>query len=193
MKRTIKSVISTLSVLALMGTATTASATAAGKAKYSGSISTTLTYVGIDGARVFEYCNPLSLAISLGMFCHGRSFTMTKRAQIPVDSQIKVRTWGQGKILVQLIVNGAEGCSGFQMNFVGYETAFENFNLYPLTGQDTDVTPTNSKAVATLMFDDRSAQLSFFTETEIKTNDGDGKATCQWSIAPNANSNFNQD
>lgn len=193
MKRTIKSVISALTVLALAGTAATAAATPAGKAKYSGSISTTLTYDGIDAGQVFEHCNPLSLAISLGMLCHGRSFTKTKRAQIPADSQIKVRTWGQGKILVQLIVNGAEGCAGFQMNFVGYETAFENFNLYPLTGQDTDVTPTNSKAIATLMFDDRSVQLSFFAEKEIKTNDEDGKATCQWSIAPNSQTNFNQD
>lgn len=107
-----------------------------------------------------------------------------------VDSKVIVKTWGEGKVLVIYRTDSAEGCAGIEKTYVGYETAYETYNLYELTGSQTDVNPANAQPVATLSIEDSSADLKLFADISAQTKDSSGNS-CGWQISKDAALTFN--
>lgn len=100
---------------------------------------------------------------------------------VNVKSEALVKTWGEGKIVVSLNVDTVKTCQGFHKSYIGYESAYELYNLYELSGEQMDVDPSTAKPAARLSIEEHGAHLNFLNEMKASTSDKKGNI-CSWIV-----------
>ena len=94
-----------------------------------------------------------------------------------LQSSIVVNSWGQDKIdLLFKIKAGYRGCMGALLNYVGYGTASNTYDLYLKTSGSTP-TPADSKAVGSLILAPSKAFLKFTGDFSVVTKNYAGPCT----------------
>jgi hypothetical protein len=95
-------------------------------------------------------------------------------------TSLVINTWGEDKVMVLFQIEGGfHGCLGTSVNYVGYGTASNTYNLYLQSSSDIP-TPQNSKSIGSLMLTDKNAYLHFhdgFAATTTNT-----RGDCVYSL-----------
>jgi hypothetical protein len=169
-----------MTALTLTGSLNLAHAEGGSESEFKGDSQVKLAYVGADGAQV-AICAAggfLDQWLSDGSECDVQT---TKYSGSSVGSDVIVKTWGEGKVLVIYSTDSSHGCAGIRKTYVGYETAYETYNLYELSASQTDVDPTTSRPNANFTITKGSANLGFMTPLMATSTQSSGY-TCEWSI-----------
>jgi hypothetical protein len=166
-------------ILTLMGSLNLVRADQAGsESEFKGESQVQLDWIGTNGATV------ATCATTFWFFGGGcwDNWTVEKKQNVGVDSDVVVKTWGEGKVLVIYSLNSAEGCAGIEKTFVGYQTAYQTFDLYARSVGQTDVDPTTAKPDAELTIEKNSAELGLFRPIVATTPADTNGNICGWNI-----------
>ena len=182
--------------LGLLSSLAQAAPTPAPEQEFNGSSNVALGYVGTNGAKVAA-C--MTLFWALGSPCVDDSadwgtlgsWTIWKSGDVSVDSKIIVKTWGEGKVLVIYSLNSTNGCAGVQKTYVGYQTAYETYNLYALSANQTDVNPAEAHPNAELSIESDTAHLGLLQPITATTTQDRGNE-CSWGIGTDVALSFDR-
>lgn len=189
MKKMNRAFILFLSLWAVPGQALTPA-----ELQFQGSTPAQLSYAGRDWGEIVGGCNPLVAAIFLGGSCwialgHG---PIPKNSGIQAESLLTVNFWGEGKINVSYETESIKGCQGIQKSFIGYQTPFGIYSLWPLgEGNPNTINPMTDKPFAHLTLSEAGrARLQFLYTLQEQTSGSNGYS-CTWQIRGNAPIQFN--
>lgn len=176
-----RTVIIGLVMLTMMANLASSHAEEPSSQKYEGNTDVLLNYTGVHWGRITK-CATLFWFFYYGCVAGTRwGWTEKKQDRVATNSNLTVSSWGEGKVLINYSLEPTRGCGGIQKTYIGFQTAYNNYDLYERTADQTDVDPARAVPNAQLVLIDGVADLHFMQNFSAYSVGDDG-TSCSWGI-----------